>query len=74
MMHPLKAKKALFAYVGGTRGDKRERGGDEVKLMFVDVEKRRTPTHDAAKTKNVSREAFRGRGKTRQIVEVICTA
>ena len=31
------AKKALFAYIAGIRGQRREQGREEVKLMFVDV-------------------------------------
>ena len=33
------AKKALFAYMAGIRGQRREQGREEVKLMFVDVKK-----------------------------------
>ena len=38
-MPPLKAKKALFAFVAGLRETRRGQGLDEVKLMFVDVKK-----------------------------------
>ena len=38
-MPPLEAKKALFAFVAGMREKRRVQGHDEVKFMFVDVEK-----------------------------------
>ena len=38
-MPPLEAKKALFAYVAGVREKRRGQGQDEVKLIFIDVER-----------------------------------
>ena len=35
----MKEKKALFAFVAGVHEKKRAKGCDEVKLMFVDVNK-----------------------------------
>ena len=38
-MPPLKAKKALFASAAGVRENRREQGQDEVKTVFIDVNK-----------------------------------
>ena len=38
-MPPLEAKKALIAFVAGVREKRRAQGHDELKLMFIDVQK-----------------------------------
>ena len=38
-MPPLEAKRVLFRIVAGMRGQRRRKGGEEVKLMFLDVRK-----------------------------------
>ena len=38
-MPPLKAEKALFAFVAGVRERRRTQGHDELKLMFIDMKK-----------------------------------